>query len=524
MAGTTGFEPATSGLTGRRTLQAVLRPQGIGPGFRLRPTHCSGATVSDNPDLGREIEGTKTGILWRRSFAAISIEGCAPLTTDLCPTRSSNREFAWALCDTDSMAIVCSTRAEPIPCPTPDGVHHIQPLTPDDIRAILRRFDPLNPYDPGLIADLWKQEHQSLDDPVWCYAISAKRYVLYRTRSNGTPKLVYTTEGGRPDDGDGVELVDWSEHGLGAYLNPLSPDRQSDEEGRRRPEWIRQAWEWTIAGGSREDLPDWADAYALTRFSLSSPSISPWFDGYNRNQPRSSQIRPATFGLLAHPDGFLYGGSENRPRPAAPYEADPDEWADLPWYDRNTGQPVSITTLTPHDPAFLSQLTEGRIRIRTLGDVVVEFRRRPEHKSLAPDGQPATSQTRGFLRRRPIESAPVITDLIGKEGNELAERGNGLTTDANLYQSQYGNRGDRWGELVLPILKELGPVELMKRTGRARSTVYEVISGKRPTYSGPASKYADAAVSEATRRLQRSGKRVPRNKFGTLYYASRLTG
>jgi hypothetical protein len=44
------------------------------------------------------------------------------------------------------------------------------------------------------------------------------------------------------------------------------------------------------------------------------------------------------------------------------------------------------------------------------------------------------------------------------------------------YRSQYGNRGDRWTQLVLPVLRELGVKEVMRRTGREKSVVYEVLA------------------------------------------------
>ena len=148
------------------------------------------------------------------------------------------------------------------------------------MREILGRFEALNPYDQTLIPELWTQEHGSLDEPIWCYAISSKRYALYRTTT----------------DGD-IEMVDWSESGLGQYLDPTGPENpKRDEQGRRI--WTRQVWEWVLTGNRRRDsMPDWVDLPALTRFSLSSPQIETWFTGYNRSQPRSKRIRPSSFGF-----------------------------------------------------------------------------------------------------------------------------------------------------------------------------------------------------------------------------------
>ena len=176
-----------------------------------------------------------------------------------------------------------------------------------------------------------------------------------------------------------------------------------------------------------------------------------------------------------------------------------------------------LTIATPHDPDFHQHLVEGRTRVRTLGDVLARYARHPEAKSLAPDGQPVNANTHGLLRRRLVESAPVLTDLIGKEGNHLDERATGQTDNPDEYRNTYGHRGDRWTELVLPILRGIGPKELMRRTGRRKSVVYDILSGKIPRYAGPAARYRAVAVDEAVIRLQAAGVCLPRNPYGILF-------
>jgi hypothetical protein len=454
---------------------------------------------------------------------AATITAAARLMLAMLERAVTDAGGTYAFCDTDSMAIVSHPDPARIDCPTPDGTNQLTPLHPDTVRQILDRFQTLNPYDSDLIPRLWKEEHDSLDHPLWCYAISAKRYALYRRDADGTPTFTQTRETNEEeiDDTDEDEntepgLVTVSEHGLGAYVNPYGPDSEP------RDRWIREAWEWIITDGNRDRLPDWANTPALTRFSLSSPTISPWFQGYNQRRPRDQQVRPAGFGLIAHPDPLNPDRGDGPPRLASPYDPNPDRWLDLAWYDRNTGMQVKITTYQPGDPGFIDAIQQGAVRVRTLGEIVAAFRRRPEHKSLAPDGQPATSNTRGLLQRRPIESAPVLTDLTGKEGNNLEERAVGLATSSESYRSTYGHRGDRWTALVLPVLREIGVEELMRRTGKSRSTIYNVVSGNWvPKYGGPAALYRKVAVDEATRALAGEGGGVTRHPFGALYRHTR---
>ena len=179
--------------------------------------------------------------------------------------------------------------------------------------------------------------------------------------------------------------------------------------------------------------------------------------------------------------------------------------------------PQRLACLQTGNHFFNQHLGEGRIWVKTIGDLLAEFRLRPEHKSLAPDGTPATSRTKGLLQRRPVESAPVLTDLVGKAGNELEERTAGVVVDPDDYRSRYGNRDNRWTELVPPILRQLGAKEVMRRTGRKKSAVCEVRTEREERYQGPAVVYRDAAVGHTRTQLVDAGFRIPRHPLGVLY-------
>ena len=65
LAGTTGFEPATSGLTGRRTLQTVLRSRDLPemPGM-TGEVYRSGDGAQDDAGLGRGFPGFAVFLPW----------------------------------------------------------------------------------------------------------------------------------------------------------------------------------------------------------------------------------------------------------------------------------------------------------------------------------------------------------------------------------------------------------------------------------------------------------------------------
>jgi hypothetical protein len=62
----------------------------------------------------------------------------------------------------------------------------IPELSWEDVEQVRRRFDALNPYDPGLVDSILKLEEENFDgdrrQQLWCYAISAKRYALFTRR------------------------------------------------------------------------------------------------------------------------------------------------------------------------------------------------------------------------------------------------------------------------------------------------------------------------------------------------------
>ncbi len=75
----------------------------------------------------------------------------------------------WAFCDTDSMAIIATQTSQR--ARLADGT---LVLSADDVTAIRRRFDALNPYTPGTTSNGILE----IKANATCLAISAKRYAL----------------------------------------------------------------------------------------------------------------------------------------------------------------------------------------------------------------------------------------------------------------------------------------------------------------------------------------------------------
>src|SRR6266851_9588984 len=106
------------------------------------------------------------------------------------------------------------------------------------VKAIAKRFNSLNPYDPKLVQSLLKIEDinfEKLDSnrsrPIlWGYAIAAKRYALFTLSKKN------------------IGIIKASGHGLGYLLAPKEnkPEEEEKEDPDEAPEWVLEAWDWLL--------------------------------------------------------------------------------------------------------------------------------------------------------------------------------------------------------------------------------------------------------------------------------------
>ena len=288
------------------------------------------------------------------------ITGAARLMLAISERLATDAGLDWAFCDTDSMAFAkLSSMSEA------DFRHAV-----DHIREW---FAILNPYDGA--GDLLKLEDVNFEvqggkstanlAPLFAFAISAKRYVLFNIDATGKPVLRKA-----------------SAYGLGHLMAPYgdaqappiipSPIVSLKQIGVER--WQYDVWhriaEAALAGNADQvcisDLPGF-DQPAASRYGATTPALLAWFERYNKERSYPDQVRPFNFLTAFQPrhapvDRDMIGGTDSKPprrsrkaddlpRPIAPFSREPSRAAQR-CFDRQTGEPVRPDCLKTYAEAL----------------------------------------------------------------------------------------------------------------------------------------------------------------------------
>jgi hypothetical protein len=377
----------------------------------------------------------------------------------------------YAMEDTDSMAIVATREGGLTPCE--GGPYHtanqndaVLALSFKQVSQISNRFAALNPYSRDAITgSILKIEDDNFDPltgkqrQLYCYAISAKRYALFLIDDHGEPSLLREGINNKTDR--------WSEHGLGHLLNPINPENEDRE-------WIAQAWLRIIRRGmglKTSDF-DFGGAPAVGRLSISSPAVLKPLAQMNAGKTYAGQLKPFNFLLSCHvsPFGHPTGTDAEKFHLITSYESDPRKWSEKEWIDQYSGETYQITTTGQHG-------TRQSARIKTIGEILIEYEFHPEPKCADSDGAACTKQTVGLLQRRHIQVA--LLKYVGKESNNLEDVESGLIHSAKAVYTEYSDRRrDEWQTKILPALKKPPLALLVKNIDMSRRALIDARAGR----------------------------------------------
>ena len=362
----------------------------------------------------------------------------------------------WAFCDTDSMAI-----AKPAGMDNPEFYRRAE--------SVRTWFDALNPYDVPV--QLFKLEDVNFRiasgdatkemEPLYCYAISSKRYVLFNIGTDGEPIIRKATA-----------------HGLGHLVAPFveippgfpAPATSLDAIGVKAWQYCLWACILRAVLAGKPDQPNFSvlpnfDRPAVTQYAATTPHLLGGFDRYNRDKPYAEQVRPFNFMLMFQPDPLadweawhaangLEPEDGELPCVIAPYDRDVAK-AVTRCFDRDSGKPVPVSML------------------RTYADVLAQYHLRPESKFLNADYCDT-----GTTQRRHVKVQSIIN--IGKEANRWEEQ-----SYVGAYEPEpeleYGvAREDRNSALreVRKAADEFGQRALAKAAGISLQHLSAILTGK----------------------------------------------
>jgi hypothetical protein len=224
----------------------------------------------------------------------VLITGAARLMLGIAEAKAANAGLDWAFCDTDSFAFV---RQEAI---SRKQFH-------DRVSGIIDWFKPLNPYrKAGSILKIeavnFGIESKKME-PLYCFAISAKRYALFNIDAAGRPILRKASAHGL---GHLIDLYDDAD----APSTIPKPRVPPSDIGVKR--WHHDLW-IKIVEAAIDDNPDkvvidWHPAFlkpAALRYATSSPALLAWVKKWNDGKPYEAQIRPFGFLLSYTPKSGL---------------------------------------------------------------------------------------------------------------------------------------------------------------------------------------------------------------------------
>jgi hypothetical protein len=342
---------------------------------------------------------------------ATLITGAARLMLAITERLILDEGLDWVFCDTDSMAI-----AKPADMEEAEFIKRT--------KAVLKKFSKLNPY--AVKGELLKVEDANFAlekgsknlHPLLCFAISAKRYVLFNRDADGRPVIRKA-----------------SAHGLG-HLRPPYEERNAPRKipkpvvplndiGIER--WQYDLWykilEAALAGTPDQVQLNYHEALnlpAVSHYSATNPALLKCFDRYNAGNEYRKQVRPFGFLVALHMvnpahllsrEEYEVGDAEPEQQrrrvlsPFAPFESDPEKSATQA-FDRLAGEPIE------------------RHLLATYKQALNQYHLHAESKFLN-----AESTDTGFAQRRHILATGTL--YIGKEADKLEEQlYTGLDEDA----------------------------------------------------------------------------------------------
>ncbi len=331
----------------------------------------------------------------------------------------SEKKGTYLFCDTDSLAIVSSEKGGKLEIPGSEG---LRILTWEETREIAERFSSLNPYDQkavkGSILNLVKANFVDSNSKkpqrqLYGYSIAAKRYALYE--KTGTSDIT---------------IVDPKAHGIG-FLYP--PEDSPKNWKKEVPQWAYQLWEYIVRGTLLlpRKAPPWLDIPQMMRLTITTCNVLEMLGEWEIARPYNFLLLPMVdplYGVAFHRK------SDEKVLLVCAYSSKQKDWISLECVNVYDGKKYRMLNCKktngniPYNVVFPSQFAQ----------LVIQYQKHPEAKSLAPDGSACKAETRGLLKRAHVGVDEVR--YVGKETDRKWEEGDEISL-LDFSATEYGRRG-----------------------------------------------------------------------------------
>jgi hypothetical protein len=384
---------------------------------------------------------------------ATLITGAARLMLATAERLVQDRQLEWCFCDTDSIAIA-----------RPESISQAQFQKRTD--EIVSWFASLNPYEfGGSILKIEEENFSPADpaqrEPLYCWAVSAKRYALFNLTAERQPVMRKV-----------------SAHGLGHLIAPYrsedapphipAPHSSVLTNGTER--WHSDLW-WQIVSAALAGHPDRIDldyhtgliGPAVSRYGATTPELLRWFSRYNAKRSYRQQVKPFGFlyslqATLPFAEELIVGASKLRQRHTTPIKP-------IALFDRDLAKAVETVFDRDNGRAVSAH------RLKSYADALSSYHLHPESKFLNGD-----YLDRGTTLRRHVRVAMVLH--IGKEANDL-ERQAVLGLDAEA-QPTYGVGAADPAHLLIdlrPMIERWGMAASAKAFSVSAATLRLLVGG-----------------------------------------------
>jgi hypothetical protein len=343
---------------------------------------------------------------------------------------------------TDSLCIVGTEKGRLVSCEGGkfqlNGKPAIKALSLSEVQDITARFRKLNPYDSSLVREILKIEKVNfvasasgkVFRQLFGYCISAKRYALFTKSENE------------------IHMEKASGHGLGYLFSPRERKKEDETEDQETPLWVIEGWEYLLRKelGLPTNEPPRLDLPAMTRMVLTTPNVL--------NNRRPEWLGPFNFFLFPIISESLGGYPPGFDRSnflfITPMEMNRKKWPNLKGINLCDGRSYQIS--------MSGSAKQGKVVPDSFRIILNQYLRKPEVKSLAPDGTRYTGKTQGLLRRTKILARQLIP--VGKETDRRWEQGEDMSM-VDFEVEQYQQKG-----------------KMMRRSGLSQKAVSAILNGE----------------------------------------------